>query len=92
MSRSKRSIEIPDVNNVDQVFEFLYPMAHVTVEDIRSGKGRSNGENGEESSGLFGWFDTLKDLWKTECKLRTENDQGVPREQQSKFFLHLSIS
>ncbi|CAG7729700.1 unnamed protein product, partial [Allacma fusca] len=66
ISRSKRSIEIPQGTDDAQVFfDYLYPSADVTIEDAKS-KGRSE----FSGRGFASWVDDVIDVWHTECETR----------------------
>ena len=73
VSRTKRSTDLPNLKNVEDVFQYLYPSATVQVEEViqhqESGSGRSDIPAFSERS-FSTWIDHVIDLWETQCKSR----------------------
>ncbi|CAG7726575.1 unnamed protein product [Allacma fusca] len=79
VSRSKRSIELPDIYNAKETFDYLFPLANVTSEDFSDDAGRSN-----SAPGLSMWLDDVVDLWHDECGRMRASKVKTRRVKKSK--------
>ncbi|XP_021947925.1 uncharacterized protein LOC110845759 [Folsomia candida] len=66
--RSKRSVHLdePDFGDPLELFNYLYPLADVKLEEVTASEERS-------AHSLTTWVEDLVDLWEAECHSRSRN-------------------
>jgi len=80
-SRTKRSavFEEIDFDDPEEVFNYLYPLADMTPEDVEKEAGRSATDS---SSTAYIWLIDLCHLWLAECKSRDRKDENKEEEEE----------